>query len=120
MKSDDNRIEAYRFGAMTVGGRTHRADLIIWLDRIAENWRRRRGHELCPEDLEAVLAAPPARLVVGTGYHGVVKVLESTRRTLEREGIELVAVPSEEAVAIWNRWLDEGRLDGVAAFHLTC
>ncbi len=116
-----NRIEAYRFGNIRIGSRSYGSDVIIWPDRVVDGWWRKQGHSLCPEDLEEVMAGRPARLVVGTGASGVMRVPESTRRWLESKGVELMAAPTGEAVQIWNRWLDDGIVEGaVAALHLTC
>lgn len=116
-----NRIEEYRFGHIRIESRSYSSDVIIWPGRVLDGWWRKQGHSLCPEDLEEVIAGRPARLVVGTGQSGVMRVPDSTRRWLEKEGVELIAAPTGEAVQIWNQWLDDGIVDGVvAALHLTC
>lgn len=120
-RSPGNRIEEYRFGHIRIGSRSYGSDVIIWPDRVVDGWWRKQGHSLCPEDLAEVMAVRPARLVVGTGQSGVMRVPDGTRSWLEKEGVELMAVPTQEAVEIWNQWLDDGIVDGVvAALHLTC
>jgi len=116
-----NRIEEYRFGQIRIGSKSYSSDVIIWPDRVQDGWWRRQGHSLSPEDLKEVILGHPARLVVGTGYYGDMSIPEGTRKWVEKEGIELTALPTEEAVKVWNRWLDHGTInDAVAAFHLTC
>lgn len=116
------RIEEYRFGAIRLDAGTFTTDLILWPGRVRDNWWRRSGHSLCLDDLKEVMADPPSRLLVGTGYHGIMKVPADLRARLEESGTALTAVATTEAVDIWNRWLDEegAALDAVAAFHLTC
>ena len=50
------------------------------------------------------------------------RVPEEVRRALLKRGIEVVAIPTAEAVKVWNEWLDaEGEdLNAAAGFHLTC
>jgi len=115
------RVDDYFFGRLRVAGRTLDADVVLWPHRIEERWWRRRGHSLCLADLEAVLRTPPRRLVVGLGFYGRMTVPAGIRTALEDLGIDVVALPTPEAVHLWNAWLDEpDHSDIVAALHLTC
>jgi hypothetical protein len=111
-------IENYRFGAITVDGQRHTRDLIILPERVIGGWWREEGHALHPGDLAAVLEAAPEMLVVGTGAHGMMRVTEEARRTLEEAGIWLVAASTAEAVETYNQLQGETRV--AAALHLTC
>jgi hypothetical protein len=112
-------IEEYRFGRLTVDGEAHTKDLIILPESVRANWWRRRGHEVCVDDLEEVLAASPEVVVVGTGAYGAVKVLDEARRALTEAGAELIAEPTGAAWQTFSRLQAEGRRV-VAALHLTC
>jgi hypothetical protein len=114
----DHRIEAYSFGRMVVDGESYTRDLILYPDRIEASWWRREGHRLIPEDLPGVLEEKPEVLVVGTGANGVMEVPEATKKALLREGIEIVAAPTERAVKYYGRL--QGKKRTVGAFHLTC
>jgi hypothetical protein len=112
-------IESYSFGSMTVIGETHRNDLKIIHKEIIANWWRREGHVLYAEDIADILYADVETLVVGTGAYGNLRVAEETARAIEEKTIKLVAVPTKEAVSIFNSLHAEGkRVAG--AFHLTC
>ena len=92
------RIEAYQFGRIVVDGRVYDADLILLPDRVMEGWWRQEGHVLHAADLDAVFDAAPDVLVVGQGAYGRMRVAGETARAVERAGIELIAVPTGEAV----------------------
>lgn len=112
-------IESYSFGNMTVTGQTHQNDLKIIEDKIIGNWWRREGHALYPQDIDDILYASVETLVVGTGAYGGMKVTEEAALAIEGQGINLVAVPTKEAVSIFNNLhAQDKRVAG--AFHLTC
>lgn len=112
-------IESYSFGSMTITGQSHRNDLKIIDDKIVGNWWRREGHALYAQDIDDILYASVETLVVGTGAYGGMRVTEEAAQAIEGQGINLVAVPTKEAVSIFNSLHAQGkRVAG--AFHLTC
>jgi len=112
-------IEDYGFGSMTVLGEKHRNDLKIIDNEIVGNWWRREGHAIYVQDIDDILYSTVEVLVVGTGAYGGMKVTEEATRAIKGRGIELVAVPTKEAVTIFNTLHGQGkRVAG--AFHLTC
>ena len=111
-------IEAYRFGSITVDGKTFREDLILFPGGIQSSWWRKKGHSLASEDLETVFEAEPELLVIGTGNIGRMKVPEPIKEEIEGRNIELFAAPTGEAVEKYNSEKEERKV--VGAFHLTC
>jgi hypothetical protein len=111
-------IESYCFGNLVVDGQQHQRDVIILPGRVLGGWWRKEGHALHPEDLEAVFKAQPDLLVVGQGANGLMRIVSETRRALEEAGIELVALPTEEACQAYNRLCEQQSV--AAALHLTC
>ena len=84
------------------------------------NWWRREGHEVCLDDIKDVLEREkPEVLVVGTGYYGIVKVLDDLRSYLKERGIGLIEARTGEAWRKFNELLDKG-VRVLGAFHLTC
>jgi hypothetical protein len=112
------QIESYRFGRIVIDGQTHHKDVIILPDRVIGGWWRKEGHALHPDDLEAVFEAAPEVLIVGQGASGLMRVAQETRRALQAAGIELVALPTKEAVEMYNATREERIV--AAALHLTC
>jgi hypothetical protein len=119
-KTERNQmIESYSFGSMTITGQSHRNDLKIIDDKIVGNWWRREGHALYAQDIDDILYASVETLVVGTGAYGGMKVTEEAAQAIEGQGINLVAVPTKEAVSIFNSLHAQGK-KVAGAFHLTC
>jgi len=112
-------IEAYGFGYIVVDGKRYTSDVIIFPDRVMDGWWRKEGHKLYVEDLEEVFKAKPEVLVVGTGYAGLMKVPEETRKYIAGQGIELIVESTRKAWKTYNKLAQSGRRV-VAAFHLTC
>ena len=111
-------IDSYSFGSMTVDGKEYKEDLIVFKDKIKSNWWRREGHRVSLEDIEDVIEEKPDVLVLGTGYHGLVKVSKEVVERLRELGIELVAKPTKEACEEFNKLSKSKKV--VAALHLTC
>lgn len=111
-------IESYEFGRIVIKGRRYATDVIIYPDRVEDNWRREEAHSLSPIDLWAVVQARPEVLVVGTGRSGLMRVLPETEKYLREHGIRLIAERTTEAVRIYNQLCQSSRV--AAALHLTC
>jgi hypothetical protein len=111
-------IQSYAFGRIVVDGRRYLRDLIIYPDRVAEDWRREGGHSLSPADLAGVFEVPPEVLVIGRGLFGRVNVLAETQAALRAAGIEVIAEPTHRACRTYNRLSETRRV--VAALHLSC
>jgi len=110
-------IEEYAFGRVTVDGREETRDVIVLPDRVVRDWWRRDGHGLVLEDLDAVLAELPGRLLVGTGAYGRLRPDPGTLETLRGRGIEVEVLPTGEAV---ERYAELDPRTTAAALHLTC
>lgn len=115
------RIEKYEFGKMVINGKTYNRDVVVTTEGVVEpNWWRKEGHKLYLEDVKEYLDRyNPEMLIVGTGYHGFVKVQEDLVRYVKEKNIDMVAVPTETAVKLFNKCAETGRKI-MGAFHLTC
>lgn len=112
-------IESYNFGKIVIDGKTYKSDLIIYEDKIEDNWWRQKGHNLSPDDIQEVIDTKPDILIVGTGYSGSMKVPKETKETIEDKGIKLIAEKTTRAVEIYNE-LSKKDKQVFAALHLTC
>ena len=74
---------------------------------------------MTPEDLQTVIAARPAILVVGCGASGMMKVSEDIGQLLQEHGIELFKANTNKAVEKFNELAGKGE-NVAATFHLTC
>ena len=112
-------IESYSFGSMKVKGENYRDDLKIIDNQIVGNWWRKEGHALYAQDIDDILYSSAETLVVGTGAYGSMRITKEAAEVIQDRGIKLVAVPTKEAVSIFNSLHAQGeRVAG--AFHLTC
>ena len=113
-----NSIDSYRFGLVVINGKNYTSDVILSPDGVRSEWLRKRGHELCLEDIARVLAENPEVLIVGTGESGRIKVLPETRQSVETMGIKLIVKTTDKACQTYNRLCHSQRV--VAVLHLTC
>lgn len=114
------RIDHYTFGRITVNGRKFTSDIIIHANgRVQDNWWRKKGHELVPEDIGTLLDNPPRRLIIGTGSSGLMLVSERVMELCRERGIEVESFSTPEAVQRFNEFAEKGA-SVAACFHLTC
>ncbi len=111
-------IDSYQFGLIVINGERYTSDLIIFPDRVRDNWRRRQGHIVSLEDIAEAMVESPEVLVVGTGAEGLVRVLPEVETDLETRGIRLITEPTNEACNMYNQLCRSQRV--VAALHITC
>ncbi len=111
-------IESYAFGRMEIRGQTYTSDLILFPDKVKESWWRETGHKLSLKDIEDVFQEAPDVLVVGTGFHGLMKVDEGVKEHARSKGITLVVEKTTQAVQSYNNTASQQKTIG--AFHLTC
>lgn len=111
-------INSYDFGRIVVDGKAYTNDVIIFPDKVKDNWWRKEGHALHIEDIETVVEDNPEVLIVGTGKYGILKVLPETKKYIESKGIELIVEPTDKACEMYNEVSKDKK--AVAALHLTC
>src|SRR5919198_4130870 len=92
------RIDSYSFGHIVVDGEEATNDVIVLPSRVVHNWWRRDGHSLVLDDLREVLDELPPLLVLGTGAYGRMRPDPAAIDELRERGIEVEALPTEEAV----------------------
>lgn len=112
------RIEGYGFGWMKIDGKIYKKDLIIFPDRILDNWWREEGHFLRESDIFEVFLIKPDVLIVGGGYYGYMKVDEKLVDKLKEEGIDFIYGKTKDMVKVFNELVKNKKI--VGAFHLTC
>ncbi len=105
---------------MVIEGKAYTSDLIIYPERINPSWWRKEGHSLAIEDLEDIIKERPDILIIGTGYHGAMKVPEKIIESLKSSGIKVIVERTEKAVEIYNKMKIDKSKKIAGAFHLTC
>ena len=113
-----NIVDSYRFRVIVISGKQYTSDLIIFPDRVKDNWWRKTAHQLCLDDIAEVLTEHPEVLVVGTGTSNLVKVLPEVRQVVDSQRVELIAEATDKACHTYNQLCHSQRV--IAALHLTC
>ena len=111
-------IEEYGFGRITIDGRRYHSDVLLFPQRVDDQWWRQESHRLRLKDLRSVIEAHPDTLVVGTGYFGRMQVDPVVEDQLRQDGIKLIPCVTTKACAEFNRLRASQKV--VAALHLTC
>jgi hypothetical protein len=111
-------IESYTFGEIIINGKRYTKDLIIFPDRILNNWWRKEGHKIHLEDLSDILPQKPEVLIIGTGNSGLVNIHSEIKKYIESKEIKLIAEPTPKAYKTYNQLKNKKRV--IAALHLTC
>ncbi|MBN2182220.1 MAG: Mth938-like domain-containing protein [Sedimentisphaerales bacterium] len=113
------RIDSYQFRVIIVDGVTYTSDCLLFGETVHSNWRRKQGHQLCPEDLQPVVAAKPSVLVVGCGAYGMMKIAKELPQFLQGHHIAIEAFDTNKAIERYNELSQTGE-NVAAALHLTC
>jgi hypothetical protein len=115
------RIEAFQFGSIRIDGHTFDHDVVIRKGRVGERKKKASkpykalfGHT--PLSLAEDIPWKCDRLVIGTGAYGRLPVMHEVRDEAERRGVELVVLPTREAIEELNR--GKGRTNAI--LHVTC
>jgi len=110
------------FGEIEIEGVRYTHDVVIdggdvskRSKKPSKRYRARYGHTpLSPDER---IPWGGARLIVGTGAYGSLPVMPELEHEARRRGVELVAVPTEEALGLLRQAKAE---DVRAILHVTC
>jgi hypothetical protein len=115
------RFTDYSFGSLRIDGVTYDRDLIIDRGKIrkrkkaaSRTFRGPYGHT--PLSVAEDIPWRCRRLVVGTGAHGALPVMQQVRDEARRRKVDLVVLPTAEAIGA----LAKTAADTNAILHLTC
>jgi hypothetical protein len=115
------RFDRYSFGVISIDGTTYEHDVVIDHGSISKRkkgpskpYRDHFGHT--PLSAEESIPWNCRRLVIGTGASGSLPIMDEVREEAARRGVELVAMPTEEAIEL----LGGDPPDTNAIVHVTC
>lgn len=114
-------INELDFGAISIDGRRYESDVVVDRGRVEKRRKKpskrfRDGYGHTPLSIEERIPWDCRRLVVGTGMHGALPVMEEVRQEAARRHVELLAVPTVRAVEI----LQDDPKHTNAVLHVTC
>jgi hypothetical protein len=112
------------FGALELDGERFDRDVVIEQGRVRKRdkkaskpLRDRYGHT--PLSLLEPIPWTCRRLIVGTGAEGALPIDDAVFEEADRRGVELVALPTEEACALLSG-ADADLTSTNAILHVTC
>ena len=115
------RIGKFSFGRIDIDGERFERDVVIDRGKLkmrkkkpSKAFRSEFGHT--PLSVEEKIPWKCKRLVVGTGEQGGLPVMPAVYEEAKRRGVEVVAVPTPEAIRILAR----ADADTNAVLHITC
>lgn len=112
------KIESFKFGSITIAGKTYTGDVIVYPDRVDESWTREEEHRPQIREFASIVSAEPDILIIGTGYAGVLCVPDQIRNYLTSKGIEVRVDKTKQAIELFNTI--QGTEKVIAALHITC
>jgi hypothetical protein len=112
------RIDSYSFGMISIDGQAHTSDVKVFPDHVKSGWWRTEGHVLHLDDIRDVITSAPEAIIIGTGASGAMDVPDDVKDFCESVGIELIALPTREAVQKHNSLSESKRV--ITCLHLTC
>jgi len=114
-------IEEFSFGSIRINGVAYNYDVVIdhgdvrrRKKKASKEWRNEFGHT--PLSVAEHIPWSCQCLVVGTGASGALPVMEEVRIEAARRGVELLIVPTREAIELLNKQPE----DTNAVLHITC
>ena len=115
------RFQSFTFGLIRIDGVTYEHDVVIDRGEIRERkkkaskpFRDAFGHT--PLSVEEKIPWKCRRLVIGTGAHGALSVMDEVKREAERRNVELLSLPTPKAIEA----LKKKAKDTNAVLHVTC
>jgi hypothetical protein len=109
-------IKDYCFGHMVINDKTYSHDVVITKNKVYSSWWRKEGHKVDWDDLSSFLKEKIEIVVIGTGAYGLMKPTLLLQEKLKEMGIEMVALPTKDAVKIFNEQYHQEKAV-LGAFH---
>ena len=115
------RFRSFTFGSIQIDGKSYEHDVLIDGGKIhkrkkkpSKAFRDAFGHT--PLSIAEDIPWNCRRLVVGTGAHGALPVMEDVKREAQARNVELLVLPTVQAIET----LAKRSKDTNAILHVTC
>ncbi|MBN2025380.1 MAG: hypothetical protein JW854_01265 [Actinobacteria bacterium] len=120
------KIGAFKFGSIEIDGKRYAKDVLI--DSGCSINKRKGGflkfgsHNISKDEIEDLASSEvkPDLIIVGLGTSSAARLDPEATTWASESGIELVAIPSAEAVERFNQEQEEGSKAVAALIHITC
>ncbi len=117
------RIDATRFGSITIAGAEYEHDIVIHLDGAVTKRKKKlskavygTSHTMSLDEARAVFERGARRLIVGTGHRGALTLSEEAAEYFRQKDCAVELYPTPRASAAWNAATGAA----IGLFHVTC
>ncbi|MFC1925491.1 MTH938/NDUFAF3 family protein [Chloroflexota bacterium] len=116
-------VDRFKFGAIFIDGKKYKRDVILFPDGTVRE--RKRGfwrlgsHSIKKEEVDELIGANPDTVIIAKGAMSRAKLASDTESALQEARVELIVLPSKEAVERFNEHVREGKRVA-ALIHITC
>jgi len=117
------KIEATRFGSITIDGREIENDVILRLDGSVKKRKKKlskriygTSHTISLDEAKHVYEDGAELLIIGTGQYDLVRLSDEAQAYLEKRNCQTKLAATPEAIGLWNE--AKGKVIGL--FHVTC
>lgn len=114
-------VDKFQFGRVRVEGKVYEYDVVISRRGVrkrkkkrSKRFKKKFGHT--PLSIRENIPWDCARLVIGTGAHGDLPVMDEVKREAARRGVELVILPTARAI----KEINNAAVHTHAVLHITC
>ena len=117
------KVNSFDFGFIVIDGKRYGYDVVVLPDGSVKEREASKamfgGHAINKGEIEELAETKPGTIIVGTGTSGMAAVSEDAQAYAEEAKLNLVVLPSSEAIEKLNQLVDEGR-NAAAIIHITC
>jgi len=117
------RIDATRFGSITIAGEEYEHDIVIRLGGVVKKRKKKlskavygTSHKMSLGEAKAVFEPGAQRLIVGTGHSGALHLSDEAADYFRKQGCAVDLHPTPRAIAAWNA----AKGAAIGLFHVTC
>lgn len=117
------KIEATKFGSITIEGQTYTHDVVIRLDGSVEKRKKKlskeiygTSHTISQAEAENIYQEGADGLILGAGQYGMVALSEEAADFFKAHQCTVMVLPTPEALSAWN----QAKSGVIGVFHVTC
>ena len=117
------KVNRFDFGSIVIDGKQYGHDVVVLPDGTVKEREASKakfgGHTIGKAEIEELAKTKPETVIVGTGTNGMATLSPEARLYGREAKLNLVVLPSSEAIAKLNQLVDEGKRVA-ALIHITC
>jgi hypothetical protein len=117
------KIDATKFGSITIGGKKYADDIMIRLDGAVEKRKKKlskeiygTSHTISLAEAEYIYEAGSENIIIGSGQSGLVRLSDEASEFFKQKCCQVEIFPTPKAIHVWNK--AKGKTIGL--FHITC